>query len=163
MSARKRNRELALTRALITRAHPRPVEDDPNAMRLRTEEELGAALDEVLREHSERGELWMFAYGSLMWKPEIDFAERRIATVRGWHRRFCLWQWRFRGTRDRPGVMLALDRGGSCLGVVYKVIGPDLRSKIIPVWRREMRGNGYRRAGSLRERRAARFERLHSW
>jgi len=144
MSARKRNRELALTRALITRAHPRPVEDDPNAMRLRTEEELGAALDEVLREHSERGELWMFAYGSLMRKPEIDFAERWIATVRGWHRRFCLWQWRFRGTRDRPGVMLALDRGGSCLGVVYKVIGPDLRSKIIPVWRREMRGNGYR-------------------
>ena len=42
-----------------------------------------------------------------------------------------------------PGVMLALDRGGSCVGIVYKVIGPDLRSKIIPVWRREMRGNGY--------------------
>src|SRR3954471_23116378 len=55
MSARKRNRELALTRALITRAHPRPVEDDPDAMRLRTEEELGAALDEVLREHSSGG------------------------------------------------------------------------------------------------------------
>src|SRR4051794_30642373 len=67
----------------------------------------------------------------------------RVATVRGWHRRFCLWQWRFRGTRDCPGVMLALDRGGSCVGIVYKVTGPDLPSKIMPVWRREMRGNGY--------------------
>ena len=143
MSARKRNRELALTRALITRAHPEAIADDPNAMRLRSEEELKAGLDDVLKEHSADDGLWLFAYGSLMWKPEIVVAERRVATVRGWHRRFCLWQWRFRGTRDCPGFMLALDRGGSCVGVAYKVSGPDLPSKIMPVWRREMRGNGY--------------------
>src|SRR3954447_7033351 len=116
MSARKRNRELALTRALITRAHPNAIADDPNAMRLRSEEELKAGLDDVLKEHSADDGLWLFAYGSLMWKPDIEVAERRVATVRGWHRRFCLWQWRFRGTRDCPGVMLALDRGGSCVG-----------------------------------------------
>jgi glutathione-specific gamma-glutamylcyclotransferase len=143
MSARKRNRELALTRALISRAHPNAVADDPNAKRLRSEEELKAGLDDVLKEHSADDGLWLFAYGSLMWKPDIEVAERRVATVRGWHRRFCLWQWRFRGTRDCPGVMLALDRGGSCVGIVYKVTGPDLPSKIMPVWRREMRGNGY--------------------
>lgn len=78
-----------------------------------------------------------------MWKPEFEFAEREIAGLRGWHRRFCLWQWRFRGTRDAPGVMLALDRGGSCVGMIYHVTGPNLRAKIMPVWRREMRGRGY--------------------
>ena len=103
-------------------------------MRLRSEEELRAGLDQWLKEHSVDDGLW---------KPDIEFAERRVATVKGWHRRFCLWQWRFRGTRDCPGVMLALDRGGSCVGIAYKVSGPDLPSKIMPVWRREMRGNGY--------------------
>src|SRR5215207_5152391 len=107
MSACKRNRELALTRALITRAHPNVIPDDPNAMRLRSEEELKAGLDHVLKEHRADDEFWLFAYGSLMWKPDIEIAERRVATIQGWHRRFCLWQWRFRGTRDCP---LALDR-----------------------------------------------------
>jgi glutathione-specific gamma-glutamylcyclotransferase len=65
-----------LTRALIDRAHPDPVSDDPSAMRLRSEEELKAALDQALREHGSNDELWLFAYGSLMWKPDLDFAER---------------------------------------------------------------------------------------
>ena len=68
----------------------------------------------------------------------------RLATLRGWHRRFCLWQWRFRGTRERPGLMLALDRGGACRGMIYRVVGPGLRGKIAGIWRREMIGNGYR-------------------
>ena len=114
-------------------------------MQLLTDEEIAAHLDAVLggRPEAEQ-ELWLFAYGSLMWKPELDFAEQQVATVRGWHRRFCLWQWRYRGTRDRPGMMLALDLGGSCRGVVYKLTGPDIRAKIAPVWRREMIANGYR-------------------
>src|SRR3954462_11011712 len=90
MSARKRNRELALTRALITRAHPNAVTDDPNAMRLRSEEELKAGLGHALKEHSADEELWLFAYGSLMWKPDIEVAERRLPRGKGWHRRFCL-------------------------------------------------------------------------
>jgi glutathione-specific gamma-glutamylcyclotransferase len=63
--------------------------------------------------------------------------------VRGWHRRFCLWQWRFRGTRERPGLMLALDRGGQCRGLAYRLAGPDPVANLRPVWRREMRGRGY--------------------
>src|SRR4051794_13804408 len=115
-----------LTRELISRAHPHSVADDPAAMRLLSDEDIAASLDETLAAENVTNELWVFAYGSLMWKPDLEVAERRIATVRGWHRRFCLWQWRFRGTRDCPGVMLALDRGGSCVGIVYKVIGPDV-------------------------------------
>src|SRR4051794_20245385 len=135
---------VALTRELISRAHPVRVADDPAAMRLRSDDEIAASLDETLAHQNVTNELWVFAYGSLMWKPDLDFAKRRLATVRGWHRRFCLWQWRFRGTRDEPGIMLALDRGGSCVGIVYKVTGPNLRAKIMPGWRREMRGDGYR-------------------
>src|SRR4051794_8289062 len=133
---------VALTRELISRAHPVRVADDPAAMRLRSDDEIAASLDETLAHQNVTNELWVFAYGSLMWKPDLDFAKRRVATVRGWHRRFCLWQWRFRGTREKPGIMLALDRGGSCVGIAYKVIGPDLRSKIIPVGRGGKRGNG---------------------
>ena len=78
-----------------------------------------------------------------MWKPEFDAAEHRVAVIRGWHRRFCLWQWRFRGTRAKPGLMLALDRGGACKGVAYRIAGPGLTAKLTGVWRREMLGKGY--------------------
>jgi glutathione-specific gamma-glutamylcyclotransferase len=74
MSAGKRNRKLALTRALITRAQPNAVTDDSNAVRLRSDEELKAGLDHVLGHRADDG-LWLFAYGSLIWKPEIEVAE----------------------------------------------------------------------------------------
>jgi len=114
-------------------------------MHLLSDEEISTYLDAMLADRPDpNADIWLFAYGSLMWKPELDFAERRLANVRGWHRRFCLWQWRYRGTRDKPGVMLALDRGGSCGGMVYHLSAPNVREKIAPVWRREMIGNGYR-------------------
>ena len=70
------------------------------------------------------GGFWVFAYGSLIWKPDFDFIERRLALARGWRRIFCLgWDYRFRGNREQPGLMLALDRGGQCAGVAYRL--PD--------------------------------------
>ncbi len=114
-------------------------------MALMGEAEADARLDAALAEKKpgDRDALWLFAYGALMWRPEFPVAERRAATVRGWHRRFCLWQPGFRGTPERPGVMLALDRGGRCRGFAYRIAGPDLREAVRPVWRREMRGRGY--------------------
>jgi cation transport protein ChaC len=140
--ARRRRAPLSLTRELIARSHPARPPDDQGATGLASEEELAASLDAFLTDVGD--ELSLFAYGSLMWRPDFEFAEQRPATLRGWHRRFCLWQWRFRGTPERPGLMLALDRGGSCVGMAYKVVQPDLRAKVMPVWRREMRGRGYR-------------------
>lgn len=137
-------RRPALTRALIEGAFPAPVADDHAGMKLRSKEELAETLDATLRAAGIRDILWLFAYGSLMWKPEIDFADRRIAVVQGWHRRFCLWQWRYRGTRTNPNLMLALDRGGACKGVVYRIDGPDLRTKLAEIWEREMIAYGYR-------------------
>ncbi|MEZ5831602.1 MAG: gamma-glutamylcyclotransferase [Dongiaceae bacterium] len=138
----KQQRQPTLTRAMIAARFAQHVKDDPGAHKLRTDEELAAALDRILLDHDE-GDLWLFGYGSLMWKPELDFAESRPALLKGWHRRFCLWQWRYRGSRHHPGLMLALDRGGACRGVAYRIAAPGVRDKIAKVWRREMLGNGY--------------------
>ena len=107
----KEPRQPSLTRAMIAARFRDPVKDDVGAHKLRTPEEVEEALDCMMQERDE-GDLWLFGYGSLMWKPELDFAESRPALLNGWHRRFCLWQLRYRGSRSHPGLMLALDRGG---------------------------------------------------
>ncbi|WP_375455858.1 gamma-glutamylcyclotransferase [uncultured Methylobacterium sp.] len=135
---------LALTLDLIARVHSVPVPDDAAALQVMTDEELVPGLEQIIASRGRgSGGLWVFAYGSLMWRPEFVFSERRIGTVRGFHRRFCLLQRRFRGTPERPGFVLALDRGGLCRGVAFRLAGTDLRETLMPVWRREMRGRGY--------------------
>jgi cation transport protein ChaC len=67
------------------------------------------------------GDLWVFGYGSLMWRPGFAFEERGLATIRGYHRALCIWSHVHRGTPDRPGLVLGLDRGGSCKGVAFRV------------------------------------------
>ena len=85
------------------------------------------------------GEVWVFAYGSLIWKPACDIVEQRVAVVRGWHRSFCLgWDRRFRGTKDRPGLMLALDRGGTCKGLVQRLPADAVEANLGKLLRREM-------------------------
>jgi len=133
----------ALTEAMIAARFPDPVTDDPGAHKQMSDAECDAYLDRILLDHDD-GDLWVFGYGSLMWKPEMEFAESRPALLNGWHRRFCLWQWRWRGSRHHPGLMLALDRGGACRGIAYRLESPDVREKVLTVWRREMIGNGYR-------------------
>ncbi|TPI18358.1 gamma-glutamylcyclotransferase [Mesorhizobium sp. B4-1-1] len=87
------------------------------------------------------GTVWVFAYGSLLWNPCFDVEEERKAMLHGWHRRFSLWLTRWRGTRERPGLMLALDRGGSCRGVVYRIPEHDVEAAIDRLLRREMGAN----------------------
>ena len=66
-------------------------------------------------------DLWVFGYGSLMWRPGFDFAERTLATIRGWRRALCVYSHVHRGTPEKPGLVLGLDRGGSCKGVAFRV------------------------------------------
>ena len=67
------------------------------------------------------GDLWVFGYGSLMWRPGFDFIERQAALVRGWRRSLCIYSHVYRGTPERPGLVLGLDRGGACRGVAFRV------------------------------------------
>ena len=81
----------------------------------------------------------VFAYGSLIWNPAFDFVDRRVAVARGWHRSFCLgWDYRFRGNDDQPGLMMALDRGGQCKGVVFRLADATLKASLDALVRREM-------------------------
>jgi cation transport protein ChaC len=87
--------------------------------------------------------IWVFGYGSLIWNPAFHFAERRVARLRGYRRSFCLWTHLGRGTPDKPGLMLGLDRGGSCRGVVYRISDDHVDSELDILWRREMIGGAY--------------------
>ncbi len=73
---------------------------------------------------------WVFGYGSLIWNPEIDFEQAELARLHGYHRSFCVRSTRYRGTDDQPGVVLGLDRGGSCVGVAYR-LRPETRDEAI--------------------------------
>lgn len=90
------------------------------------------------------GDVWLFGYGSLIWNPAIEFAEKRNATVRGLHRRFCLRTELGRGTPDLPGLVLGLDRGGQCRGVAFRIPREIAEAELEIVWRREMVTHAYR-------------------
>jgi len=87
--------------------------------------------------------VWIFAYGSLMWSPEFPYAEALPARVHGWHRGFCLYSPEYRGTREKPGLVLGLDRGGSCRGIAYRLAELHLADTIDYLWTREMTGFVY--------------------
>src|SRR5947208_6137434 len=87
--------------------------------------------------------VWLFAYGSLMWNPEMPFAERRPGLLRGYHRSFCLYSRDYRGTPERPGLVLGLDRGGACHGIAYRLPPGRVGETLDRIWAREMTGRVY--------------------
>lgn len=95
----------------------------------------------------EAGDLWVFGYGSLMWRPGFDYEERRGARLLGYHRALCVLSHVHRGTPERPGLVLGLDRGGSCRGVAFRVSSAraqatrdylTAREQVTPVYRDRM-------------------------
>ncbi|MDX2102306.1 MAG: gamma-glutamylcyclotransferase [Alphaproteobacteria bacterium] len=89
------------------------------------------------------GSYWVFAYGSLIWNPGFAFAEQRPARAFGWHRRFCLYSHRYRGTPQQPGLVLGLDRGGSCHGLAYRIAPDQVEAVRSYLWQREMISDAY--------------------
>lgn len=105
---------------------PKPVRD-PAAM-----------LQKALAEWGGEEDLWIFGYGSLIWRPDFDFEERRPARVHGWHRALKMWSRINRGTPERPGLVFGLLTGGCCRGVVFRIRREHGGATLARLWQREM-------------------------
>lgn len=105
-----------------------------------TEDEIAAMAHQVMAEHRP-DPFWVFAYGSLIWNPEFEIVEQRKAVLSGWHRSFCFRLTRWRGTRELPALMMALDRGGTCVGMAYRLPAGNTHAQIMKLLDRELDAN----------------------
>lgn len=113
---------------------------DPRFVQL-TDAEVAAKAAELDRECGD-APLWLFAYGSLIWKPEFEAVETRRATVRGRHRSFSVELPRWRGSPDQPGQMMVIERGGTCHGVAFRLPDADRAGQIYKMLYRESEYEG---------------------
>ena len=123
----------------IARIH-RSLKDQgpPPGMQLQTDADYAAWVDQMMRSNPAPGQaIRLFAYGSLIWKPEFDHVGAVPVRAHGWHRSFCLKMPRFRGMPDAPGLMMVLDRGGQCRGVMYTLPEADPEAQLDRLFRRE--------------------------
>ena len=95
-------------------------------------------LDRVIEEWGGHEDLWLFGYGSLIWRPDFGFIERHPARVHGWHRALKMWSRVNRGTVENPGLVFGLLSGGSCRGMVFRVPAADGLETLGRLWLREM-------------------------
>lgn len=138
------NRPVITREMLLDGGIERMIGDGIPGMRVLTAAERAASLAGLMARRPTQGAgAWVFAYGSLIWNPAIDFVERRFARVHGWHRSFCLSTRAGRGTPEQPGLLLGLDRGGACAGAAFLVAEARLDEELSILWRREMLSGSY--------------------
>jgi len=82
--------------------------------------------------------IWIFGYASLMWRPDFPFLEAHPALLRGYHRSLCVYSTTYRGTPEKPGLVMGLDRGGSCKGRAFLLAAPDVPKVMDYLYKREM-------------------------
>jgi glutathione-specific gamma-glutamylcyclotransferase len=92
---------------------------------------------------AEERDPWVFGYGSLMWDPCFRYLETRRVLLRGYHRALCIRSFINRGTPEKPGLALGLDRGGSCSGFAFHLDPDNLAAAKAALWEREMRNGVY--------------------
>jgi len=111
---------------------------------LLSDDAVAQSLEQTMAGHRTGEAVWVFGYGSLIWNPLIEFAQRQAARVHGYHRGFYLWSKINRGSPEVPGLVLGLDTGGSCHGVAYRLHDGRLAAELALLWRREMVMGTYR-------------------
>ena len=111
----------------MTFSHLLPGSRDPSSL-----------LAETMKAWDGHGDIWVFGYASLIWRPEFDAAEQRPATVYGWHRALQMRSRVNRGTPERPGLVFALVHGGCCRGMVYRIPQQEVPAQLERLWAREM-------------------------
>ena len=112
----------------------------PCSFRILSDEERNASLRQSLEEAQwcDKQDLWVYGYGSLIWRPDFEFAEQRQALLRGYHRALCLWSRINRGTPEQPGLVFGLDVGGSCRGMAFRIPADSVPKVFDALWLREM-------------------------
>ncbi len=117
----------------------------PTQFRVLSDTERQASLHASLQEVSWTPcqDVWVYGYGSLIWRPDFEFSEQRQALLRGYHRALCLWSRINRGTPEQPGLVFGLDVGGSCRGMAFRIPAADVPSVFDALWQREMPSGAY--------------------
>ena len=95
-------------------------------------------LEQIRHEWGGQDDLWVFAYASLIWRPDMEVTEQRLARVHGWHRALAMWSRINRAPPDRPGLVSASLGGGSCQGLVLRVPRAHAHEALEMLWSREM-------------------------
>ena len=131
----------AIESDLLQLAYPPQLDLGPQL----THEQLMSSMQATMARHK-GGPVWLFAYGSLIWRPECSSTERVRARVHGYHRGLYLWSHEHRGTPEIPGLVFGLDRGGSCSGFAYRLPEDQLEASLYALWQREMPYPSYRRS-----------------
>jgi glutathione-specific gamma-glutamylcyclotransferase len=121
--------------------HPAP--PPANTFLRWTEQERLASLKVALKDWRPGQDLWIFGYGSLIWRPEFEFVEQRAASLEGYHRSLCLWSRINRGTPETPGLVFGLEQTGTCQGMVFKISSQNVLQTFDAVWKREMGTGAY--------------------
>jgi len=131
--------QMRLTKELVDRvARIEPDEGYDAHIEVLSEADYDEHLSAFLKDHVAGHDIWVFAYGSLIWKSEFAHVETRRGIADGWQRSFCLRITRFRGTRARPGLMMQLDRDGVSEGLLMRLPPGEERAALRGLWRREM-------------------------
>ncbi|WP_322997038.1 gamma-glutamylcyclotransferase [Castellaniella sp.] len=128
-----------MSTAVLCPNHTPPLQ----AFALRDDDWHRASIRQSLQHWDGHSDLWIFGYGSLIWRPEFDFLEARRARIHGYHRALCLWSRINRGTPEQPGLVFGLDLGGACTGRVYRISGQHAPDTLLALWRREMPSAAY--------------------
>ena len=115
-----------------------------DALDVLSPQELLTHQSNMLASAPEPENIWVLAYGSLLWNPAINFVEQRVGTVYGYHRSFCLHTVVSRGSRESPGLMLGLESGGACRSPAYRIAADEVDRELTLLFRREMMTNVYR-------------------
>lgn len=118
-------------------------ESRPGLIRLMSDAERADWIEKSLAAAPSLDQVWVFAYGSLIWNPAFYWADKVSCSVGGFHRSFCFWTRLGRGCEENPGLMLGLEPGGHCTGVAYRIEAGQLQSEMDILFRRELMSYAY--------------------